>query len=255
MGWFASCFDGLDDPRTGNARRHNLLDILTIALVGMICGAESCTDFADFGLDRETLFSEFLELPRGLSSHDTFSRVFRLLDPAAFSQCFGRFLAGLGVAGAGVIAIDGKTLRRSFDKAAGTSPLHVVTAFASDQRLVLAQAATQGKDNEIVTARTVLEMFDLKGALVTAEAMHCNAKTAQLITGRGGDYLIALKKNRPAMFRDVEAFFVDPPVSLRCTRPSTAITAGSRQGGTGSMMASVGLCPPAASPTKRRWLG
>jgi hypothetical protein len=116
-----SSFADLPDPRTGNAQRHNLLDLLTIALMATICGAESCVDFADFGRDREVLFREFLALPCGLPSHDTFSRLFRLLDPAAFAGCFARFLDSLGEAGPGVIAIDGKTLRRSFDRVANQS--------------------------------------------------------------------------------------------------------------------------------------
>src|SRR3954454_25106513 len=93
MGWLEECFADLPDPRTGNATRHNLLEVLTIALVASICGAESCVDFADFGRDRERLFKEFLTLENGLPSHDTFSRMFRLLDPAAFGACFSRFLA------------------------------------------------------------------------------------------------------------------------------------------------------------------
>jgi len=211
MGWFGACFDDLPDPRTGNATRHNLLELLTIALTASICGAETCVDFADFARDRVALFGEFLKLEGGLPSHDTFSRLFRILDPASFAQCFARFLDKLGAVGAGVVAIDGKTMRRSFDTAAGQSPLHVVTAFACERRLVLAQAAVAGKENEILAARTVLEMFDIKGMLVTADALHCNAKTARLIVDRGADYLIALKGNRPAMHADVQRLFAAPP--------------------------------------------
>jgi hypothetical protein len=107
-------------------------------LTASICGAASCVDFADFARDREALFRDFLPLAGGLPSHDTFSRLFRLLDPGSFGRCFGRFLDGLGAAGAGVVAIDGKTMRGSFDKAAGQSPLHVVTAFACERHLTLA---------------------------------------------------------------------------------------------------------------------
>ena len=127
MSWFAAAFDSLPDPRTGNAQRHDLLEVLTIALTASVCGAETCSDFADFAVDREGLFREFLRLENGVPSHDTFSRIFRLLDPEAFAACFGRFLTDLGAASAGVVAIDGKTLRRSFDAAAGRSPLAVVT--------------------------------------------------------------------------------------------------------------------------------
>ena len=121
------------DPRSGNARRHDLLDILTIALAASVCGAESCVDFAEFAEDRQEFLREFLRLENGLPSHDTFSQVFRLLDPAAFGRAFEAFLADLGADGSGVPAIDGKTLRRSFDRAAGRSPLHVVTAFGAQR--------------------------------------------------------------------------------------------------------------------------
>lgn len=211
MSWFGACFDDLPDPRTGNATRHNLLALLTIALTASICGAESCVDFADFGRDRAALFGEFVDVSGGLPSHDTFSRLFRILDPTQFARCFSQFLDRLGEAGAGVLAIDGKTLRRSFDTAAGRSPLHVVTAFAAERRLVLAQAAVHTKQNEILAARDVLNMLDINGMLVTADALHCNAGTTALIIERGADYLIGLKANRQAMLRDVQQLFAGPP--------------------------------------------
>ena len=212
MNWFEKAFDALPDPRTGNATRHDLLEILTIALTATICGAESCSDFADFAVDREDLFREFLRLENGVPSHDTFSRVFRLLDPAAFSACFGRFLEELGTAGQGVIAIDGKTLRRSFDDAARTNPLAVVTAFASASRLVVGQHSYRGAegDSEILAARALLECLDLKGHLVTADAIHCQEETARTIRARGGDYLLRLKGNHPALHAMVEEYFFDP---------------------------------------------
>lgn len=214
MGWFEACFAALPDPRTGNARRHNLLEVLTMALTAAICGAESCVDFADFAADRERLFREFLRLENGLPSHDTFSRIFRLLDPAAFGDCFGRFVERLGAAGAGVLAIDGKSLRRSFDRAAKASPLHVVSAFACERRLVLGQTAVAPGENEITAARALLQSFDLSGMLVTADAIHCQSETARLVREKGGDYLFALKANRPAMHAAVAEFFADPPAAL-----------------------------------------
>ena len=149
MGLLGDCFAGLPDRRTGNAMWHQLLEVLTIALVGSSCGAESCVDFADFARDREALFRDFLKLENGLPSHDTFSRLFRLLDPAAFAGCSAHLLDGLGEAGRGVLAIDGKTLRRSFDRAGSTSPLAVVTAFACEARLVLGKVAIPNGGNEI----------------------------------------------------------------------------------------------------------
>ena len=205
-----SSFADLPDPRTGNAQRHNLLDVLTIALTATICGAESCVDFADFARDRETLFRDFLDLPGGLPSHDTFSRLFRLLDPVAFAGCFARFLDGLGEAGPGVIAIDGKTMRRSFDRAAKRSVLHVVTAFAADTRMVIGQVAAGDKESEIIAARTLLGLIDLKGSLVTGDALHCQGETARLVTERGGDWLFTLKANRPVQHKEAATWFADP---------------------------------------------
>lgn len=207
-------FRDIPDPRTGNAQRHDLLDILTIALVASVCGAESCVDFAEFAEDREPLLREFLSLENGLPSHDTFSRVFRLLDPAAFGRAFEAFLADLGADGPGVLAIDGKTLRRSFDRAAGRSALHVVTAFGADARLSVGQRAVGPGENEITAARALLATLVLGGALVTGDAIHAQAETAQLVLERGGDYLFALKANRPAMLAAVAAYFADPPEPL-----------------------------------------
>jgi predicted transposase YbfD/YdcC len=212
--WLSQCFEEVEDPRTGNALRHDLLEVLTIALTAAICGAETCVDFADFAVDREALFRSFLKLENGLPSHDTFSRLFRLIDPAGFSTCFGRFVDALGARGEGVLAIDGKTLRRSFDRAAGGSPLHVVSAFACERRLVIGQVAVSEGANEITAARDLLRLLDLGGMLVTGDAIHCQAETAKLIAERGGDWLFALKDNRPLLREAVAAFFDDPPGAL-----------------------------------------
>ena len=211
MSWFASAFESLSDPRTGNARRHDLLEVLVMALTAAVCGAESCSDFADFAVDREDLFREFLRLENGVPSHDTFSRIFRLLDPVAFGGCFSRFLTDLGAVGAGVVAIDGKTLRRSFDTAARRSPLAVVTAFASATQTVIGQESFRASEgeSEIVAARALLNCLDLTGQLVTADAIHCQNETAQLILDRGGDYLLRLKSNRPALHQMVREYFAD----------------------------------------------
>jgi len=214
MSWFEHVFDALPDPRTGNAKRHDLLEVLTIALTASICGAESCSDFADFAVDREDLFREFLRLENGVPSHDTFSRIFRLLDPQAFAACFGRFVEALGRAGEGVIAIDGKTLRRSFDDAARSNPLAVVTAFASASRLVVGQQSFRAGegDSEVLAARALLGCLDLTGQLVTADALHCQNETARLILERGGDYLLRLKANRPALHEMVAGSFANAEV-------------------------------------------
>ena len=214
MASLITIFGEIPDPRCGNAQRHELLDILTIALVASVCGAESCVDFAEFAEDREPLLREFLRLENGLPSHDTFSRVFRLLDPSAFGWAFEAFLGDLGADGVGVLAIDGKTLRRSFDRAAGRSPLHVITAFGAAARLSVGQRAVAPGENEITAARALLATLALEGALVTGDAIHAQAETAQLVLDRGGDWLFALKANRPAMLEAVAAFFAAPPATL-----------------------------------------
>ena len=211
MCWFEEAFAGLPDPRTGNAKRHDLLEVLTIAVTAAVCGAETCSDFADFAVDREDLFGEFLRLENGVPSHDTFSRIFRLLDPAKFSTCFSVFLNDLGAAGEGVLAVDGKTLRRSFDTAAKRSPLAVVSAFASATRTVVGQESfrTADGESEIQAARALPRCLDLTGQLVTADALHCQNETATLILEQGGDYLLRLKGNRPAQHEAIAAYFAD----------------------------------------------
>ena len=167
------------------------------------------------------MFREFLSLENGLPSHDTFSRLFRLLDPDALSLYFSHFLDVLGAVGEGVVAIDGKTLRRSFDRATSASALYVVTAFASEAQLVLGQKAVLSGGNEITAARDLLRLLDLKGVLVTGDAIHCQRETAEIIREGGGDYLFALKANRPAMLADVTAYFADPPAEAVAIHETT----------------------------------
>lgn len=214
MSWIEKAFASLPDPRTANAKRHALLRVLVMALTAWICGAESCSDFADFAVDREDLFREFLRLEHGVPSHDTFSRTFRLLDPSVFGSCFGRFADVIGGAGEGVIAIDGKTLRRSFDDAAQANPLAVVTVFGTSARVVIGQLSFRAADgdSEILAARALLRCLDLEGRLVTADAIHCQVETAQLIRDRGGDYLLPLKANHPVLYEMVASYSGVPDV-------------------------------------------
>jgi hypothetical protein len=139
MDGFAACFTGLDDPRTGNAGRHDLLEMLVIALCSVLSGGEDCTDMAEFAEAKLGFLRDFLNLEHGPPSHDTFSRLFRRLDPEQFRACFQRFLTRFAEACQGVIAIDGKVLRRSFDTASGKSPLHMVSAWGCEQQLGDAQ--------------------------------------------------------------------------------------------------------------------
>jgi predicted transposase YbfD/YdcC len=209
MDGFFACFSELEDPRDDNAR-HDLLELLVIALCATLCGAEDCSDMALFGRAKEAFFRDFLSLRHGIPSHDTFSRVFRLLDPVKFHACFLAFMQRFAETIKGVIAIDGKTLRRSFDRASQKSALHLVSAWAADQRLVLGQLAVDGKSNEITAVPKLLELLSLKGMTVTADALNCQRAIASQIVDQGGDYALALKGNRQAMHADVSLFFDDP---------------------------------------------
>ena len=203
------CFWDLPDPRSENAR-HDLLEIVTIALCAVLCGAETCVDMALFGEAKEPLLRQFLELEHGVPSHDTFSRVFRLLEPAAFHAAFSRFMAAFAEGCQGVVAIDGKTARRSFDRASATSPVHLLSAWGCEQRLVLAQRRVAQEGNEITAMAALLALLDLDGRLVTADAMHCQRATAQTILDRGGDYVLALKGNQPELLEEVRLLLDDP---------------------------------------------
>lgn len=204
---FTACFADLEDPHESNAR-HLLAEILIIAFRATLCSAEDCCDMALFGRAKQ----DFLRLPHGIPSQDTFSRVFRLLDPGQFQACFLRFMQQFAAAASGVVAIDGKTLRRSFDRASKTSPLHLVSAWAADARLVLGQVATAEKSNEITAVPVLLEMLALKGCIVTVDALNCQRATANKVLERGGDYVLALKANQATLHADVRLYFDDPAI-------------------------------------------
>ncbi len=206
---FIGCFADLEDPRDDNAR-HDLHELLLIALCAVLCGGEDCSDMALFGRAKEPFLRRFLRLRHGVPSHDTFSRVFRLLDPEQFRGCFIAFMQRFAKLADGVIAVDGKTLRRSFDRAAAKSALHLVSAWAVEQRLVLGQLAVDGKSNEIAAVPKLLDMLCLKGATVTADALNCQRAIAEKVLERGGDYVLALKGNQATLLADVRLFLDDP---------------------------------------------
>jgi predicted transposase YbfD/YdcC len=211
---FEGFFEDLEDPRTGNAKLHSLHEVLVIALCTVVCGGETCADMALFGRSKEEFLRQFLRLEHGIPSHDTFSRLFRLLDPERFHAWFVGFMKQFAEAGQGVIAIDGKTMRRSFDRASAASPLHLVSAFAADQRLVLGQIAVADKSNEIVAVPKLLELLSLKGRTVTADAMSCQRKIARQVIDQGGNYVLALKGNQETLHDDVRRFLDDPLTPL-----------------------------------------
>jgi predicted transposase YbfD/YdcC len=216
---FIACFEGLKDPRTGNAGLHDLHELLLIALCAVLSGGEGATDMARFAAAKEPFLRGFLKLGNGLPSHDTFSRLFRLLDPEQFRAVFQRFMARFSETVQGVIAIDGKVLRRSFDRASNKSALHMVSAWGCDQRMVLAQIATDAKSNEITAVPKLLEMLSLKGTIVTVDALNCQREIARKIIDQGGDYALALKGNQGTLHNDVVTYFNDPASKTITAKP------------------------------------
>jgi predicted transposase YbfD/YdcC len=206
---FRKAFRRLPDPRADNAR-HDLLEVLFIALAATLCGAESCSDMADFGQSKEGLLRLFLRLEHGIPSHDTFSRVFRLLKPQAFELAFRRFMAGFAKANGlkltGVVAVDGKALRGAYERGGKATPLHLVNVFAVDARMALAQQKASGR-NETAGALEVLDLLSLEGCIVTADALHCTRAFAAAVRERGGDYVLAIKANRGRLFSAVTQQF------------------------------------------------
>src|ERR1700742_2974561 len=190
-----------------------------IALCTTLCGGQSAVAMARFAEAKETFLRGFLRLEHGLPSHDTFSRLFCQLDPAQFGAAFLRFMTRFADTVRGVVAIDGKVLRRSFDRASGQSALHMVSAWGCEQRLVLAQIATDAKSNEITAVPKLLEMLSLKGTIVTADALNCQRAIAQQIVDQGGDYALALKGNQGTLHDDVRTYLDDPATKATTAKP------------------------------------
>jgi predicted transposase YbfD/YdcC len=200
-------FSSVEDPRIERTKRHSLLDMLIIALCGVICGAEGWVDIEEFGKTKEAWFHTFLELPNGIPSHDTFGRVFARLDPTQVETCFLHWVQCISKQIKGVIAVDGKTLRRSHDRGKGKKALHMVSAWASENRLVLAQLATEEKSNEITAIPVLLRHLALAGCIVTIDAMGTQTQIASQIREQEGDYALALKDNQGTMYENVSETF------------------------------------------------
>ena len=193
-------FAELKDPRVDRTKKHSLGDILAIAICAILCGADGWTQVAKFGRCKIQWFQTFLDLPSGIPSHDTFGRVFAALDPAAFEACFLHWIADLATVSAGrLIAIDGKTLRRSLDAAHGQAAIHLVSAWCAANHLVLGQVATDAKSNEITAIPELLKLLDLTDAVVTIDAAGCQKKIAGQIVEQGGHYLLQLKGNQGSL--------------------------------------------------------
>lgn len=207
---FLAHFKNLDDPRLNTHRnfQHNLGDIFIITVLATICGADNWMEIERFGLAKQSWLETFLELPHGIPSHDTFSRLFASLEPNQFETCFNQWIASLDIdLKKEIIALDGKTLRGSGNKRQQQPALHLVSAWATKSRLMLAQVKTAEKSNEITAIPKLLAMMNVEGSTITIDAMGCQTNIAKQIVTQGADYVLSLKENQPTLYRDVCAIF------------------------------------------------
>jgi predicted transposase YbfD/YdcC len=243
----AACFVDLVDPRLTRTRRHELLDIITIALCGEICGAESWVEIVEWGEIKLAWLRTWLALPNGIPSHDTFGRVFSRIDPVQFEAGFVRWVQGvvatMSAPAASVLAVDGKTIRAARER--GGNPLHLVSAWASAYRLVVGQEAVDTKSNEITAIPALLARLDLHEQVVTIDAMGCQRAIAAQIVEQGGDYVLALKANQADLYTHVRDSF-----ALAETDPSEQ----SRTIGKAHGRIEVRTCTTMTDPTTLTWL-
>lgn len=205
-----SHFKTLADPRQKGKIEHKLQDIITIALCAVISGADTWPDIYEYGMAKRVWLETFLQLPNGIPSDDTFRRVFILIDQDAFENCFISWVTAVETVTEGqVIAIDGKTNRGSHDRISGKSPIHVVSAWASENRITLGQVKTEEKSNEITAIPELLNLLEIKGCIVTIDAMGCQKAIAEKIVEKEADYVLALKGNQANLYEDVELYIKD----------------------------------------------
>ena len=203
-------FTGLADPRTGPTQRHNLREMILMALCAVLCGADTWVDVAERAEDNESWLRRYLVLAHGTPSHDIFGQVFRVLDATVFEQCFRNWVSGLGGVIEGAVALDGKTVCGSRD--GENTALHMVRAYATASGLCLGQEGTRGKGNEIAAIKALLDTLTLKGCIVTLDAIGCQTEIAQQVADRGGDYLLAVKDNQGKLADALREFFSDADV-------------------------------------------
>jgi predicted transposase YbfD/YdcC len=202
-------FQGLDDPRIDRTKRHLLTDIISLAICAVIAGADGWEEIEDFGHDKFDWLKKYLRLPNGIPSHDTISRLFRRINPEAFQECFLNWTQTLhDKLGLKLVAIDGKTLRRSHDRNTARNALHLVSAWSVENHLTLGQEAVDEKSNEITAIPELLRLLELKGAIVTIDAMGCQKNIAEQIVEQGADYVLAVKDNQPTLHAALRAHFL-----------------------------------------------
>jgi predicted transposase YbfD/YdcC len=201
-------FDRVPDPRVARSRKHPLTSVLVLSLLAVISGADGFVDIELFGQCQQEILEQFLDLPNGIPSHDTIGRIFAALNPLALQEAFREWIANLAQVTKGeVVAIDGKTLRRSFRHAEDKAFVHMVSAWATHNRVVLGQVKTEEKSNEITAIPRLLELLQIKGATVTIDAMGCQKEIAKKIVEREANYMLAVKENQPTLHSDIVALF------------------------------------------------
>ncbi len=206
-----SYFESLSDPRHFRNRKHYLVDVVVISVCGILCGSDGPTAIHRWAQNRQDWLKQFLPLPNGIPSRDCIRRLLMALKPEAFQRCFQDWIAeALGNDNSGpdrLIAIDGKTCRGSHDASQQLGPLHIVSAWASEEGIALGQVATEQKSNEITAIPQLLEQIDLTGTLITIDVMGCQKEIAREIVEGGGDFVISLKDNQPTLKEAIETYF------------------------------------------------
>lgn len=204
----AACFSAIEDPRLERTKLYRLDEIIVLAICAVICGADSFVAIEEFGKAKEDWLARFLKFENGIPSHDTIGRVLSLIDPVEFERCFLGWVRSACEATDGeVVAIDGKTLRRSYDRGSGKAALHMVSAWASERHMVLGQVKTEEKSNEITAIPELLQVLDLSGCIVSCDAMGCQRAIVEQVIDEGADYVLALKANQKQLYEDVKALF------------------------------------------------
>jgi len=201
-------FESPKDPRVERTRRHKLMDIVVVGILAVVCGADGWADMVEYARVKGEWLRTFLELPNGIPCDDTYRRVFSAIDPQELLACFLSWVRSVvGAMGGKLVAIDGKTARRSFANGESKGALHLVNAWVAENGVVLGQIATESKSHEITAIPKLLELLDLRGAIVTIDAMGCQKEIAEKIVGGEGDYILALKDHQPILHQQVEEFF------------------------------------------------
>ena len=204
----AEHFDDIEDIRIERGKKHKLIDIITISICAVVCGADGWIDIEMYGIARKKWLEKFLELPNGIPSHDTFARVFSQISPEEFNKSFLSWIKGISKITVGeIIAFDGKQSRNSGDEKNGQGVINTVSAWAASNRLVLGQKKVEGKSNEITALPELIKILDLAGCIVTIDAMGCQREIVKKIVEKDADYVIAVKQNQPSLYEQIEQLF------------------------------------------------